>query len=465
MIQTLKAVGKSLASNPGIKILSLLLAFFLWLVVVSIDNPVMTLPFTSIPITIENGDIMEENGKAFELADSSRIVTISVRAERSVLSELSRDNFKATIDMSELEGNQVPIEVKATRYADRIQSITPRQQYATVTVEDLKESQFKIQVETTGDVVDGYAVGSKSLTTNVVRVSGPESVVSEIHKAVVRIDVSGMTSEIHSTEPVVLLNAEGGPVDTSALTLSVKETNVTVDVWEVKSVALSVGVSGTPAAGYAATGTVETSLKAVDITGESNALSSVQSISIPETAVDITGATGNVTVSVDLSHYLPSGIYLVNSDQAEVTVTVRIEASQNKNVAIPISNLKIENAPEGVSTTFQNSAGVFTVDLQGLSSLLDSLNTAEITGTADLSGVTADEEGNIAPGLYDADVKLDLPSGVTQGSAIVKVVIQNGDDTGAQGDEAGKTDSDEANESNSDEKTDDDNSQTVGKSD
>ena len=435
MIQTMKEFGKRLASNAGIKLLSLLIAFLLWLVVVSIDNPVMTLPFTSIPVTIENADVMEESGKAFELSDSSRMISISVRAERSVLSELSRDNFKATIDMTELEGNRVPIEVKATRYADRIQSITPRQEYANVMIEDLKESQYKIQVEATGDVADGYTVGSRSLTTNVVRVSGPESVVSKIAKAVVRVNVSGMTSEIHTTEPVVLLNENGEPVDASALTMSVKESGATVDIWEVKTVSLTAAYTGTPALGYSATGNVETSVKTIDITGDSKTLSSVQSVSIPESAVDITGAAGDVTVTVDISRYLPSGIYLVDSSKSEVAVTVKLEAAQNKTLAIPISNLTLENVPEGMTASLQNAAGVFTVDVQGLTSVLNTLVPADITGTADLSGVLPDSEGNITPELYDANVVLSLPGGVTQGSATVKVLLQNSaGDTSDNGD-------------------------------
>ncbi|SKB86073.1 YbbR domain-containing protein [Lachnospiraceae bacterium] len=456
MIQTLKAVGKSLASNPWLKILSLLIAFLLWLVVVSIDNPVMTLPFTAIPITIENGDIMEENGKAFELADSSRVVSISVRAERSILSELSRDDFKASIDMTELDGNRVPIEVKATRYADRIQSVTPRQGYATVLVENLKKSQYKIQVETSGEVVDGYTVGSKSLTTNVVRVSGPESVVDRISKAVVRLNVSGMTSEIHSTEPIMLVDESGSPVDTSSLTLSVKDTNVTVDVWEVKTVAVTAAVSGTPAVGYSATGTVETSIKNIDITGESRDLAAVQSVSIPETAVDITGATGDVTVGVDISRYLPNGIYLVDSSQSEIAVTVKIEAAQSRTIAVPISNLTVENVPEGMNAAFQNPTGVFTVEVQGMSSVLNSLVAADITGTASLSGIGAD--GEVSPELYDADVTLSLPSGVTQDAVSVKVLLQNGEGTGAENTDSDESDSD--GKKDSEEKNDDD-SQTV----
>ena len=139
-----KALGQKLIHNVGLKILSIALAFLIWLVVVSIDNPVKTQVFTSIPVSVENADVMEKAGQAYEVAGSSRTVSVSVKAERSILSQLSRDNFTASIDLSEYSNGRVPIEVKATKYADRIISVTPRTAYASVSVEELEETQFSI---------------------------------------------------------------------------------------------------------------------------------------------------------------------------------------------------------------------------------------------------------------------------------------------------------------------------------
>ena len=77
----LKAVGKKVTHNVGLKILSVLLAILIWLVVVSIDNPVKTEIFTSIPVEVENASVMEAAGKAYEISDSSKTVSVSVRAE------------------------------------------------------------------------------------------------------------------------------------------------------------------------------------------------------------------------------------------------------------------------------------------------------------------------------------------------------------------------------------------------
>ena len=424
-MSTVRRLGSKLIENAGLKVLSLVFASLLWLVIVSIDNPVMTLPFNSIPINIENADLMKDSGKAFELSDSSKNVSVSVRAERSVLSELSKDNFKATIDMSLLDGNRVPIEVKATKYSDRIQSITPRQQYATVIIDDLKESQYRIRVETEGRPEEGYAIGSTSLASNVVKVSGPESIVSQIDHAAVRVDVSRMTSEIHTTESIVLLNVDGIPVDASTLTMSIKDTYVTVQIWETKEITVRSGVSGTPAYGYAATGIVTIDPAVIEVTGENSKLKELESIVIPGASVDIEGATAPVTQYVNIKSYLPEGIYLTNPERdGEVSIVAQVEALITRELAVPTAGLTFANVPSGMRGTLEGNSDILAVPVAGLTQTLDGINLATLTGTVDLGVIKPGEGGMIIPGVYDCPVTLVLPEGVTQGGINVHVLLQ-----------------------------------------
>ncbi len=430
-MNALSVFWKKLTQDAGLKILSLFLAFLLWLVVVSIDNPMMTLPFSSIPVTVENADVMAEDGKAFELTDSSRNVSISVRAERSVLSELARDNFRATVDMTELDGNRVPIEVKATKYADRIQSITPRQAYATVVVEDLMESQFAVRVETVGTLERGYTVGSTTLGNNLVRVSGPESVVSTVDHAAVQVDVTGMVSDIHTTEKIRLLDSDGNVVDTSSLTLSITESYVSVSMWKVKEVPVYCTPEGTPAPGFAYTGVVNISPEALKVTGTDKTLSKISEITIPAAAVSMEGASGTVEVTVDISQYLPDGIYLLEG-KSEVTVTAEVEMLETRIISVPIANLTVTNVPDGMRSNAENLPAQISVTVQGLREILDQVNPAEIRGTASLAAVQPDANGNITPDLYDAAVALDLPEGVIQGPASIQLLLQVNTETSEQ---------------------------------
>lgn len=433
-METVFAFWKKMTDNIGLKLISLGLAFLMWLFVISIENPVMNMSFSSIPITIENGDVMEAQGKAFELSDSSHSVTVTVKAERSVLSELSRDNIKATVDMTELDGNRVPIDVKVTRYSDRVQSVSPSKEFANVIIEDLAYSQFRIQVEPTGNVMDGYSIGNTSLQNNVVRVSGPESIVSSIAEAVAVVNVSGMTSEIRTTVPVSLLDEDGNPVDTSTLDVSLDQVTASVEIWKVVEVPVSAGHTGTPAGGYVFTGNVMASPATVFVTGTNSSLNSFTAVTIPGTELDITGATGDVTRSVNVSLYLPSGVYLETSkSDGNIEITADIDEAASAVIQVPYSNLTVEGMPEGMTIGNDMATSMVAVTIRGLKPTLDAVNGLALTGTLDLSEIGRDENGNVTPGSYAGKVVLSLPDGVIQDTAVAHVLLQvNGAAEGAE---------------------------------
>ena len=424
---------KKLFNNIGLKILSLLLGILIWVIVVGIDNPVKTQVFSSIPVNVENAAVMENAGKFYEVADSSKTVTISVRAERSILDQLSRDNFIASIDLEEYNDGRVPISVRATRYADKITSITPRNAYAVVAVEDLGQKQFGIEAEISGEVPEGYSVGSTTVNNNIVKVTGPESVVNSIDRAVVKVSVQGMTRDIRTESSIVLYDETGKPVDMSDLEMSRTEAGITVEIWKNKDLPVSYGYTGIPADGYAATGNVSATINELTVTGSREALNSVEDISVPGTAVDITGATGNVTEKIDLSDYLPSGIRLVdeNKEAAVSDVVVEIQELSTINIEIPASNITVDNVPAGMTALVGGIGEVTVISVRGLSSALSSLNPAMITGRVDLNEVAVQQ--NIeewTPGAYEAPVTFTYPEGIYSGNSVVAVrVILRSDDT------------------------------------
>ena len=428
--------------NLWLKLLALLLAVMIWLVVVSIDNPVKDQNFTQIPVGVLNGEVFEAAGEAYELAEASKYVTVTVRAERMVLSQLSRDDFTATIDMNNYSNGRVPINVKANRLADRIMSITPRTAYASVHVEELGTKQFSIDYEITGTPADGYSVGNVTLASNVVRVQGPESQVDTIDRAIVRVSAQGMTRDMRTEAPIVFIDRNGEEVDTTNLELSRSTISVSVEIWEDKEVSVTYGYTGTPAEGFAATGKINATINTVTVGGDPEVLSTMASISIPSTEIDITGATENVMKTIDVSAYLPQGISIANEqDETVSTVTVEVVAMSLLNVEVPSSNITIENAPEGFTVHIGGGATSVVTSVRGLPEILASVNGTMLTGHIDMDDVKI--KNNIdewTTGLYDADVTFAYPEGIYSSgvTSIVKVFVQS--DAAPEGAEAAADD-------------------------
>ena len=94
---------KFLTNNIGLKILSVVAAFVLWMVVVNVDDPVISRTYTGIPVEVVNGDAITNEGKTFEIVDGSNSISVIVSAKRSVIEQMSRDFIKATADMKDLQ--------------------------------------------------------------------------------------------------------------------------------------------------------------------------------------------------------------------------------------------------------------------------------------------------------------------------------------------------------------------------
>lgn len=419
---------KKLTNNVGLKILSILFAFLLWLVVVSVDDPVTTKPFSSIPVELINTQAVTGQGSVYEVLDNSDMASIHVTAKRSVLDSLSRDNFKATADMTRMDGNLVPIEVKATKYADRIENISLRSKNVTVRIEGLLEKQLNIKVRTSGELSEGCVIGSMHTDKNVVKISGPESIVSLIDSAAVTVDVSGMTSDISTAETIVLYDAENHEIAKDELTLSRDSVNVTVEIWKTKVLPVNFGYSGIPAAGYGTTGLVTSSLSTITVAGKQSALDGISGITVPSSAVDITNAHTTVETQVDVSKYLPDGLVMASADEDAVAViTVMIQELSSKNVEVPTANIMVINVPEGMEASIGGVGELIAVGVRGLGEEYDNINPADIKGIVDLSTVEKPEDSDsLTEGVYDAKVTFTYPVGISAGEeeVTVKVILK-----------------------------------------
>ena len=83
---------EKLTSNIGLKLLSLFLATFLWLAVINSQDPIETVTFTNIPVTIINEDVLTEKDKIPEVVEGDKI-TVVVEARRKICDNLTKDNI------------------------------------------------------------------------------------------------------------------------------------------------------------------------------------------------------------------------------------------------------------------------------------------------------------------------------------------------------------------------------------
>lgn len=421
---------EKLTNNLGLKLISVGLAIILWIIVVSIDDPVITRTFSGIEVEVLNADAVTSQGKTYEILDGSNNIAVSVSAKRSILEKISKDYIKATADLKEMTIlNSAAINVRTTRYSDMITSITPLTKNLKLAVEDLDKKQLSITVETIGNPAKGYVVGNNSPSVNITTVTGAASKVSRISRAVATVDVSGRTSNIRTGAEVVLYDGNGDPVNSSSVSVSVREIVVDVDILETKEISVSAAVSGTTAEGFAYTGLVSVDPETVLVAGSGTVFNNLESIVIPAEDISIDGITEDKSFVLNITDYLPSGIRLADSGyDGTVTVTVYVGKLENALIDIPTSNIFIDNIPEGFTVSFADGSGTKRVEVQGLNEVLTNLDASTIMGSIDASAMTPREpvegEEGLHAGSYDAYVKWNMPPGVTVvGASMMEISI------------------------------------------
>lgn len=339
----LKRLGKTITNNFSLKILAVILAVVLWVVVINIDDPTTSKTYTT-NVVAENTDYITSQNKYYEPLDSSNVVSFRVSAARSVHDELSNADFSATADMENIEYDEgsgiyrVPVTITAKRYSNKV-SVVSKQLYLEVALEDRGTCQKAITAATKGTVMDGCALGTVQIVgSNLLKVSGPASIVSQIDTAVATINVDGMSTDVTDSVVPVLYDADGNVIDTTKLTLSLSTVNISAQILNTKDVPLEFEAKGEPADGYVLTG-VESSLDNVRIKGEAATLNTVSKITIPQEVLDISGITEDLTTTVDISSYLPSQTALVLNSDAKVEVTAKVEPVVKATYEVPVGKL------------------------------------------------------------------------------------------------------------------------------
>ena len=325
----------------------------------------------------------------------------------------------------------VPIEVRSIRYSDRIESVSTRETGVKLSIESLIKKEVAVSVGYEGEPAEGYILAGVENALSTISVSGPESVVSRVSTVMAVADISGINSDFTVTEPLYPYDANNEQINDDRIILSRTVTEVKYLIYATKTIPISSGYSGNPSAGFGANGVVITEPSSVLIAGRGENFDDMEVIYVSPDQVSIEGATSDVTVAVNISDYLPSGVIFADSTfDPEIRVKVGIEANQHKVIDVPLSNITIDNLPDGYMASIVDIGGSVPVEIQGIGDAYDRYSGDLAIGKIDAAtlvprgGIPADHEaGTPVPGENDGQVVFDFPAGVSVVEPVTLMVI------------------------------------------
>lgn len=421
--------------NIGWKILSLILAVFLWFIVMNIINPTETRTYIT-NLSLLNKEKLAAND--FVILNEQTLeqtkVEIKVRGTRAALDELNkkqnRENITASIDLQQFDvlyAQDVtePVNVTVTpslpsglySYTYQISGYVPS--VVSVQLDNVSSISKKIEIEQLGTTAVGYVSGQPVVTPEYLNITGPESEIEKIAAIKVSVDLNNAVNSIDVTASPVIYDSDGNEM--SGFVLDSEKVNIKISVNRQGQIHIAPPtLSGEPADGYRVTG-IDYNPKAIEVVSDSGSVQKISSIELP--AVNVDGIMENKTVMFDIRPYLTdTGLSLKNSRENEVSVAVSVEESVELVLNIPFSQISISGYDDKYNIETEES---LKIQLRGLSADIENINGENINGSIDLSGLLEGE--HLVP------VSFEMPEGIeVLNKPTTKLIITSAEETTAE---------------------------------
>ena len=408
---------KLLTRNLGLKLASLLLAFVLWFLVAQIYDPKDTVTFNNIQVRLINTELLDEEGKVYEVLDNSNLVRVTVTGPQSIVkSELRRSDIVAEADMSKLTDiNTIAITYYCENISNDSVEIKGNHDSVRLNVEDKTSKWIKLESNTIGDVASGYMIGNVTLDQTNIEVTGPKSAISQVDHAGVDINVTDSTTSLSANVDIKLYDADDNELVLESVKKNVDSAYMTVEVLATKEVPVEIEYMGVPEDGYMATGEVESSVPTVRIAGTVSTLVGISAITVPEDRMNITGQTDNLVDIINLKEYLPSNVRLADkSFDGKITATVYIEPIVSKDLTVAAENISATGVPDGMEAEITSTAEEYNITVSGLSRDVSILRDSSVTGILNLTQWMEDNGvEELTPGTYTIPVTFNLAEDIT----------------------------------------------------
>ena len=318
-----------------LKILCVLISILIWIYVTGINNEDVSGTYKNIDISLLNEEkIMQNNGLIVVSGQDTKVsVKLSGKRTNMVLFDENTD-IRVTADVSVVSSPGVHNILYNTVVASPEISVISREpQYITIEVDEIKYSEIPIYIDTNGSPKKGYFYGSPSKESDTITIYGASKEVAKVKYAKGTLYADNLSET--STIPIQYdLYDQYGNIISSEFVYKQKETfDATLPVTKIVSVPIEVSVL--PTRGIKVQNAdINISPKYINITGEPELISSIQSVNIATVPLSEIDSEKAYTFGISL----PDGV--VNVDNL-VSANVSVKLTGIETGEVKTDNISI----------------------------------------------------------------------------------------------------------------------------
>lgn len=364
-------------------LLSVAMAFGLWYYVITVISPGSTDTYYDIPVVLVGETALEERGLMVTHVGNTT-VDLTLSGNRSDLNQLTRDNITLKANLNNIydPGKNMQLEYTISypgSFASNafvVESKSPST--ITVTVEKRIYKDVPVNVNYSGTVAEGFTASEdeQSLDHATIRISGPASVVEQITQAVVEVSLADRTETIVESYRYTLCDAEGEPVNSELITVSVEEVELTLPVRMVKTIPLVLNVIDGGGATEKTTSITIDPME-IKICGNAAALEDLNELVLGTINLADYSQTTELTFDINLPDTVTNMTGL-----KQATVTLAFPDLSTKTLSI--ENIQILNVPEGL--TVELTTQVLEIVVRGPKVIISAMEADDIVVTVDFAG-------------------------------------------------------------------------------
>lgn len=392
-----KTFLEKMKNNSSLKILSVIIACVSWITLMNIYDPISTVAFNNIPVTVINEAVVADSGQAYKIVGESNL-DIIVKDNRSVLEKIKADNIKITADMNKLSSiNTIPVNVSIIG-ASNANVIFPGSDSLKIQFEDIISKEFNIEINPVGVSASGYHVGDIKLNRNTVTLTAPRSQMNLVSRVVLDVDINGVSTSFNKNGTVTVYDVNGNKMDKVSVDSGVIYASGTV--YRTKLVDVKINVNADDVFAYTITD-VEFSPTSVRIAAKDDVLDATSFIGIDlKVAVDETKINnGKYITEISVKDYLPDNLVLVN-EEASLVVTMSVSSYIKKEMTLSSEDIIFSNVKDNMSVAPDFEEMTFSIWVP--SEWADTITVADIEPKVDFTNAV--KGNNTLPITFVADL-------------------------------------------------------------
>lgn len=362
------------------KILTLVIAMFLWSYVMSDTNPQITREIRNISVTYLNTAALDRQGLVIMDPEDVKI-NVRLSGNKMDLDKIDGSSIFAQVDLSGYSEGQVRVPITVglldQTSAIRVESSDPKE--VLFTFDRIITREIEPVVDLTGELGEDYLLGDITTRPQSILLRGPRTWINQVAKVSALVDISGRTNTMNLAVPIKILNDSGEEV--RGIEKEPGLIDMTIPIFRAVNLPIELLTINELPDNFSITN-IEISPSIIRVKGDN---SIVNLTKIETIEVDINQLLETSAMEVQLN--LPEGVTLVDPTQ-RITISYNVEETITEEIEFGFDDIVFTNLSEGLVVDEDAQEQTFILQITGFRSVIENLTTDDFGITANLNGLS-----------------------------------------------------------------------------